>query len=449
MRQHRLRDTGRSMTSSARASSAKPYPAPWLSWSVWGIAAVFYLGVFFLRTAPAVMTTELMRDFKIGAGSLGNLSAFYFYFYMAMQIPVGTLTNSWGPRKLLACGAISAAAGTFLFGSTSNFAVACIGRAIIGGSTAVGWLVVLRLASHWFPSRRFATLSGLALFFGNLGALFAQVPLRLGVEYFGWRGTALVSAAIILGIGLLAWIIVRDDPGEKGLASYAPPALRKHDKATAGGILKALQGVFSVKNSWLILILQGGLAGPIMTFTGLWGAPFLKARFGLEPKAAATICSIMIICWAVASPLFGGISDRLGRRKPAYLGGALIATIGWAVMIYAKDLPLSIFTVVAALTSVATGCGVLGFAFGKESVPAQYMGTVTATTNMGNMLGNVLLQPGIGMLLDRHWTGTLVKGAHVYNVEAYQAAFVLIVGWSLFSCVMILLTRETNCQQTV
>ena len=235
------------------------------------------------------MTTELMRDFGIGAGSLGNLSAFYFYFYVAMQIPVGTLTNSWGPRKLLACGAISSAAGAFLFGSTSNFAVACIGRAIIGGSTAVAWLVVLRLASHWFPSRRFATLSGLALFFGNLGALFAQVPLRLGVEYFGWRGTAMASAAMILCIGFLAWIIVRDDPSQKGLASYAPPALRTQDKATASGVLKALKGVFSVKNSWLILILQGGLGGPIMTFTGLWGAPFLKSRFGLEPKAAAAL----------------------------------------------------------------------------------------------------------------------------------------------------------------
>lgn len=437
------------MISSARATSTKLYPAAWLSWSVWGIAAIFYLCVFFLRAAPAVMTAELMRDFGIGAGSLGNLSAFYFYFYVAMQIPVGTLTNSWGPRKLLACGAISAAAGTFLFGSTSNFAVACLGRAIIGGSTAVGWLVVLRLASHWFPDRRFATLSGLALFFGNLGALFAQVPLRLGVEYFGWRGTAMASAGLILCIGLLAWIIVRDDPKQKGLESYAPQALQNHDKTTAGGILKALKSVFSFKNTWLILILQGGLAGPIMTFTGLWGAPFLKARFGLEPKAAATICSVMIICWAVASPLFGGISDRIGRRKPAYLGGAVLATAGWMVMIYAKGLPLSVFTVVAALTSLATGCGVLGFAFGKESVPAQYMGTVTATTNMGNMLGNVLLQPGIGMLLDRHWTGTMVHGAHVYGVAAYQAAFVPIVAWSLFSCVMIMLTRETNCQQKV
>jgi sugar phosphate permease len=70
-----------------------------------GIGAVFYLAMFFLRAAPAVMTAELMRAFGIGAASLGNLSAFYFYFYVAMQIPVGALTNSWGPRKLLVWGA--------------------------------------------------------------------------------------------------------------------------------------------------------------------------------------------------------------------------------------------------------------------------------------------------------------------------------------------------------
>ena len=37
----------------------------------WGISALFYLAVFFLRAAPAVLTSELMRDFGIGAASLG------------------------------------------------------------------------------------------------------------------------------------------------------------------------------------------------------------------------------------------------------------------------------------------------------------------------------------------------------------------------------------------
>ena len=187
--------------------------------------------------------------------------------------------------------------------------------------------------------------------------------------------------------------------------------------------------------------------GPIMTFTGLWGAPFLKTRFGLEPKAAATICSIMIICWAVASPVFGALSDKIGKRKPAYLAGSIICAAGWTIMIYATGLSLPVFTAVAAVTSFATGCVIIAFAYGRESVPASNMGTATATTNIGNMLGNVLLQPGIGMLLDRNWTGLVVKGARLYSEDAYRAGFVLIVGWSVLSCVLIALTRETRCRQ--
>ena len=47
------------------------------------------------------MTTELMRDFGIGASQLGNFSAVYFYAYIAMQIPTGVLVDSWGARRLL------------------------------------------------------------------------------------------------------------------------------------------------------------------------------------------------------------------------------------------------------------------------------------------------------------------------------------------------------------
>ena len=78
-----------------------------------------------------------MSAFNIGAGGLGNLSACYFYFYVAMQIPTGILVDSWGARKLLIAGSISAALGAFLFGSTHDFVLACVGRAIIGGATAV------------------------------------------------------------------------------------------------------------------------------------------------------------------------------------------------------------------------------------------------------------------------------------------------------------------------
>jgi MFS family permease len=51
--------------------------------------------------APAVITDQLMTEFAIGGAALGNLSAFYFYSYVAMQIPTGMIADRWGPRRLL------------------------------------------------------------------------------------------------------------------------------------------------------------------------------------------------------------------------------------------------------------------------------------------------------------------------------------------------------------
>ena len=85
--------------------AARRLPPLRSAWWVWAMAAPLYLVGFFHRVAPAVMTAELMRTFAIGATALGNLSAFYFYSYVLMQIPTGILADRWGPRRLLTAGA--------------------------------------------------------------------------------------------------------------------------------------------------------------------------------------------------------------------------------------------------------------------------------------------------------------------------------------------------------
>ena len=416
------------------------------AWLVWTVAAVFYLAAFYLRTSPAVMTTELMRDFGIAASQLGQFSAFYFYAYLLMQIPTGVLVDTWGARRLLIGGSIAAAAGMLLFGATTSYALASTGRAIVGAATAVGWVVTLKIATHWFPRSRFAMLSGLGLMMGNIGALFAQVPLRLLVDAYGWRAVALGSAACVLAIGAAAWALVANDPADVGFASHAPAELQRR-RQSLGETLRDFPKIFTYGNTWLIFLAQGGFVGAMLSFTGLWGPPYLRQRFSLAPTEAAAVCSVMIVCWAAASPLAGYFSDRIGRRKPIYLGGALVSAVGWTLL-FSAPLPLSAFVVVAALTSFACGAVVVAFAFAKESVPVRFLGTVSGAVNVGNMLGPTLLQPAIGWALDRRWSGAIVGGVRVYTTEAFGAAFVMIVAWSLLSCLLIAITRETGCRQT-
>jgi sugar phosphate permease len=442
-----LMDLEPSTTAVSPQPSAMAAPSAALAWSVWGVAATYYLAAFYLRSSPAVMTTELMRDFGIKASQLGQFSAFYFYAYIVMQIPTGVFVDSWGARRLLIGGSLAAAAGTLMFGLTTSYAVASIGRAIVGASTAVGWVVTLKLATHWFPKSRFAMLSGLGLMMGNIGALFAQVPLRLLVEHYGWRAVALGSAVCVLAIGAAAWAVVVNDPSDRHYSSYAPDELRRANAVTIARIVREFPTLFSFRNTWLIFLAQGGFVGAMLSFTGLWGPAYLKQRFALSSTDAAAVCSVMIVCWAAASPLAGYFSDVLGRRKPIYLGGAIVAGVGWTSMFYAP-LSLAIFIAVAAITSFACGAVVVAFAFAKESVPVRFLGTISGAVNVGNMLGPTFLQPAIGWLLDRHWSGDFAGGARVYSVDAFHTAFALIAGWALLSCILIAFTRETACRQT-
>lgn len=419
-----------------------------LALTVWGVAAFFYLAAFYLRMFPAVMTTELMRDFGITALQLGNLSAFYFYAYVLMQIPTGVLVDSWGARRLLVAGSFLAAIGCVVFGTTESFGTAAAGRAVTGAASAVGWVVTLKLATHWFPHNRFATLSGIGLMIGTLGALVAQVPLRLMVEQFGWRSVSVASGVAMVALAGLAWVVIRDDPSERGYQTYASTAVQSANHIPLRQLLVGFKDIFRYRNTWLIFIAQGGFVGGILAFAGLWGVPYLRVRYGVPLTTAAAVASVMMVCFAAGSPTAGYLSDRLRARKPIYLAGVVITAVGWAMLFYLPGLPLAAFIAVGAVTAFASGGNVLAFAYAKESVPAKFLGTISGAINVGNMLGPTLLQPGIGWLLDLQWQGQAREGVRVYHTSNYQTAFLLVVGWIALSCVLIALTRDTHCKQT-
>jgi sugar phosphate permease len=405
------------------------YAPAYLAWLGWGLGAAFYFTGFYQRVAPAVMTDYLMTDFRIGAAALGNLSAFYFYSYVAMQIPTGILVDRWGVRKLLSAGTLVAALGTFLFAAAPSMVFAYTGRLLIGASVGVAWVSLLKLTMHWFPASRFAFANGLALFAGVGGAVSAGVPLRLLVDLLGWRLVMGVSGAVTLFIGLAIWFMVRDDPGEKGFRSYAP--VSSPGGRSSGSAVSGIGTLLCFRNTWLLSIVPSGIVGPVLAFAGLWGVPFLTTHYGLTPAESAAVTSVLLVAWALGGPILGALSDRIGKRKTLYVPG--LPT--WALV--------GLVMVIGFASSVV----IIGFSFAKESVPSRLSGTVTGVCNMGYMMGPMILQPLMGWVLDAHWKGAMANGARVYDLGAYRSAFALIVGWSVLAVILIAFTAETHCRQ--
>jgi MFS family permease len=360
-----------------------------------------------------------------------------------VQIPTGLLADRWGPRRLLAAGALLTAAGTAMFAAAPSVAWANAGRLAIGAAGGVAFVSMLKLASHWMPAGRFAFLSGVAIFIGVLGATLAGAPLRLAVDALGWRAVMAASAAATAAVAVAIWIVVRDDPAQRGYASYYPPGEREH---AAPSMLAQLREVLRYRNPWLLFAIPGAISGILLTFAGLWGVPFLVSQYGFSVRDAAFVTSAMLVVWSVSSMAYGPISERMGRRKPVYVAGLVATILLWSVVVFVPRLPRPVLVAVLIAVSIAAAVFIVNFAFAKESVPAHLGGTVSGIANSGVMLGGMLMQPLVGFMLDRHWEGAMAAGARVYGFAAYQWGFALMLAWGVVSLVLLAFTRETYCR---
>jgi MFS family permease len=174
--------------------------------------------------------------------------------------------------------------------------------------------------------------------------------------------------------------------------------------------------------------------------------PFLVSQYGFTAREAAAMCSAMLVAWSFSSVAYGPLSERIGRRKPLFVGG-LVATLAlWSIVVWVPGLPRP--ALVALLLGVAACAGVfiINFAFAKESVPARLGGTVSGVANMGVMMGGMLMQPLVGFMLDRHWDGKTADGVRVYDFAAWQWGFSLMIAWGILSLALLAFTRETYCK---
>lgn len=415
-----------------------------LAWLTWGLLASLYFVGFFQRVAPAVMVDELMRDFDIAATLLGNLSAIYFYTYAAMQIPSGLMSDAIGPRRVGALAAVAAALGIFLFAQADDLWLAYVGRGLVGASVAVAFVACMKLAGHWFPANRFATVTGVSLLIGNLGGILAGVPLSEAVAGMGWRMAMLICAAATLLLAGMVWLWVRDDPGERGYASHAHPEAFGNMSAS-----RSLKLVASERDTWTLFLAGGLIAAPVLTFAGLWGVPYLVQVQGMERSQAAAYTTAMLLGFAIGGPLLGALSDRLGRRKQPYLGAAIANALCWLAFLYLTELSPALLSLLFAAIGFTAGSLIIGFAFAREVNHPGASGTVAGVVNMSVLGFAALQQSGMGWILDRNWKGGMLEGARIYDAAAYHAAFLWLAVSALVGAVSVALTRETYCRLKV
>ncbi|MEM7196175.1 MAG: MFS transporter [Pseudomonadota bacterium] len=400
------------------------------------IGTLFFAYAFMQRVSPSVMTEELMLAFSVGGGALGALSGWYFYAYAAMQLPVGILTDRFGPRKLMAAAAFFCGLATLAMALSSSLLTASVSRALIGGTVGFGFVGTLAIASYFFPAKRFAFLAGILQCVGMLGAIAGQAPLRLVVELYGWR--IMLGALAAFGILLaLACLFVIPKRPEKN----APVSGN-------AGLFSGLYDVISRPQSWICAGIGFGMTSIMLGFAALWAVPWLSNIQGYSKPVAAGLASCVFLGWAIFAPIVGWFSDLVGRRKPIVLLGCLCNLIVFSILLYTT--PDRTIWLIACLFLLGISGSTVTVMFGavRELNSVNSASTALGLLNMCIMASGAIMQPAVGVLLDYFWGGLEASGIPLYQASTYASALSVLIVANLIALVCIVGLRETFCRQS-
>lgn len=397
----------------------------------WLITAVYYFYQYALRSAPSVMLPQLSDAFGLSAMGVAAMAGLFYYGYSPFSLVAGVALDRFGPRKVVPIGAAAVGIGALLF-ATGQHGLASFGRVLQGAGGVFALVGAVYLVSTNFPASRAATLVGATQMFGMAGGSAGQFMVAPAIaqgmawDVF-WKAMGIVG--LIIGVALFLLLPGR---GRRGASSIS----HNDDWLKASG--RALLTVFRNPQSILCGMIAGLLFIPTTIFDMIWGVRYLQEAHEFEYADAVLRSALVPFGWIVGCPLLGAISDRLGRRKPVIIGGAVVLLACLAWILYGGRGVLPPY-VLALVMGIASGAAMLPYTVIKEANPPQYGGTATGVINFLNFTFSALLGPVFGWLLV-----VASGGASQFDLDHYRAAFEPLLYGVALAIVFAALLKETG-----
>jgi len=336
---------------------------------------------------PLYAKTLGVSDFKLGV-----LFASYAIALLLGAIPFGMLADRYGRKPFILFG-MFAMAGSFVFYAVSNaYWMLLLARVLDGLTAAATWSAALALVGDRFEESEMGSKMGFLISGMAVGGIAGPLVGGFLADAFGYRAPFYAIAGACLVGGVLALFLQEDHhlvKQESSMLRLLVPMLKKRTVALACIIT-------------LVTTVGLGLLEPILPI-------YLKKNFKMSASDIGVLFGVMMLAYAVTSPLAGRLSDRVGRKPPIMAGLALTAVL----------MPfLAIFKNVVAIFIVMAALGATLVMFETPVLPL-ITDTLGDTAGYGTAFGMVNFFWSLGYAI-----GPLVGGA-VYGWKGLLAAIMV------------------------
>jgi len=350
------------------------------------VAAAF--GVLFLsyglQFSYGVFVSGMAADLGWSRAQTALPYSIYVFVYSALSAATGRATDRFGPRPVIATGAVLLALGWGASALVERPWQLDLTLGIVAGlGMSVAWVPCNATVSRWFTRRR-GTAVAIASSGGSLGNLIVPTLAAALVTRWGWRATLAAIAVFSAAFMLVAARFMIRDPESVGLWPDGEVPVTEAVAASPG---RRLEEVCWTAPFLLLIAIY------FLTWVPVF-VPFVHAAayaedLGLSKLAAGSVIGAIGIGGVLGRLASGVVSDRIGRL-PSLLGTFALQAVAFVAFAAARSIGALWLAAMTFGFSYGGGVTLLpplcGDLFGRAHVAA-IVGTIFAVAGSPSAIG--------------------------------------------------------------
>jgi MFS family permease len=397
---------GNTQTGNLQPASTSNGPRQYQNYILVGIVALLVgISVAMVQYKIPTIMAQIMQLFSMNAAAASWLMSIFTLVGVFVALPASGLANRIGPKKPMLIAALFVVLGSIIGLLAQVSWVLILSRAIEGVALTIVTTTGPILVQRCVDPKKIGAAMGIWGLWGSLGSTAAGVITPTLMELMGFEGIWVIYAGFTLLAAVLLMVLIRlpktgADTAANANAPVVPSTTQSNVQSTpqlSPSPVRPRYRALLTRDIGLFFV--GFTTMQICLLAVLAFVPTHLNNEGFDPTVSGFISTIPMLLAIISSPLFGAISDRIGRYKPLLLAALFVmgpCTFGFYISTGA-------LMWVAVLVMGLIGMGGIGLSIaaltkllpGPQYVPMG-MGVMVLVQSVVQFLGTFLVQLLLG-----------------------------------------------------
>jgi MFS family permease len=430
--------------------AARPQPPVSYRWAVLIIISVAMAGNYYIYDSINALERIFIDRLGFSATQFGWLNASYSVAAVLTLLVGGIIIDRIGTKKSILAFAVVCLLGAAITASRGTPTIMIVGRTVLGLGGESMIVAITTALAKWFKGKELSFAFGINLTIARLASVAADnSPTWASRAFFpqGPTGEPSWQRPLLIAVGAALLAIVCSTV----YWMLESRAEKQYELGKAGETDRLeFKGIFRFDLSyWLVVGLCFTFYSAIFPFRtfaiDLFTNKILAAHGGLAAseavkvialKQAGSLNSLLPFTAMIATPLFGLLVDRVGKRAWFMMFGSLLLMPVYLMMAYS---PISLYVPVAMMGIVFSLIPAVMWPSVAYIVDQSRLGTAYALMTLIQQIGFFLLNLLIGKANDYSHAGVGNPGGYALGMWIFS-----ILGFVGMALAILLRIRETG-----